>query len=512
MKQEKSQLKIGIVLNYVNMILGNLIPIFYTPVMLRLLGQNEYGLYKLSSGITSYLSIISLGIGSAVTRYLIKSREEEGVASEQRMLGLFMVIFQIIAAAALVVGGGLALNLDIWYGESLDFVEIQRMQVLVFLMTCNMALNFSQSPYLAAVSAHERFLFQQCINILTTCVGPLLNIVMLLLGYASVGMAAASLAIGIVSRGIYTVYVRRSMELRPDYRGMPIHMLRSILGFSFWIFVANVVGQLYNATDTVMLGALPSLGTSAVAVYNVGATFNQIVFSLTIGISSLYAPRVNKMVFNGASDRELTDLSIRVGRLQGYIFSLVVSGFIAFGQPFIAFYAGSGYEAAYWVAVLMMVPNMIPLVQSVCLSVVVAKNQHKFRSVVYLGIAIANVIGTWYLMQVMGVVGAALMTGIALIFGQGIVMNWFYHRKTGLDMLRFWRETFPVFLVPVCLCAAAVVLSCGVDLYRLPVLIGGIMAYTLVYLGLSWRFTMNLYEKNLIIGVVRRVFKHKTVP
>lgn len=94
MKQPKSQLKTGIILNYINMGLGNLIPIFYTPIMLSLLGQNEYGLYKLSSGITSYLSLISMGIGSAVTRYLIKARIENGQEEEERVLGLFMVIFQ----------------------------------------------------------------------------------------------------------------------------------------------------------------------------------------------------------------------------------------------------------------------------------------------------------------------------------------------------------------------------------------------------------------------------------
>lgn len=55
------------------------------------------------------------------------------------------------------------------------------------------------------------------------------------------------------------------------------------------------------------------------------------------------------MVFTGATNEELTELAIRIGRLQGYIFALVVSGFIAFGQPFIRFYAGEGYEDAYWV-------------------------------------------------------------------------------------------------------------------------------------------------------------------
>ena len=81
MEQGKSQLSIGIILSYVNMLVGNLIPLLYTPIMLQLLGQSEYGLYKLSSTVTSYLTLISLGIGSAVVRYLIDAKihdEEEG--------------------------------------------------------------------------------------------------------------------------------------------------------------------------------------------------------------------------------------------------------------------------------------------------------------------------------------------------------------------------------------------------------------------------------------------------
>ena len=144
MQQDRSQLKIGIILNYINIGLGNLIPIFYTPIMLTLLGQSEYGLYKLSSSVTSYLSLISLGIGSAVTRYLIKYRAEGDKDGEEKILGLFMIIFQIIAVAAFVIGVILTLNLDIWYGNSLTNTQLARMQILVFLMVCNMAISFSQ--------------------------------------------------------------------------------------------------------------------------------------------------------------------------------------------------------------------------------------------------------------------------------------------------------------------------------------------------------------------------------
>lgn len=507
MEQKKSQLKIGIVLNYVNIILGNLIPVFYTPIMLSLLGQEEYGLYKLSSSVTSYLSLISLGIGSAVVRYLIKAREEEGQEAEERVLGLFMVIFQIITAMTIVIGTVLAFNLDCFYGQSLTDVELAKMKILVLIMACNMALSFSQTPYVSIVNAHEQFIFMQCANILTTCIGPIVNLIALYLGFASIGMAISSLLIGLICRVVYIIYVKKQLHIRARYTKLPTHLLKEILTFSFWIFIANVVGQLYNATDTILIGAVPALATVGVAVYNVGGTLNNIISSLTMGISSLLTPKANRMVFQNASNSELTDLTIRVGRIQTYIMALVVSGFVAFGKPFIFFYVGEEYLASYWVAVMVMVPNMIPLVQSMCLSILVAQNKHRFRSIVYLGMAILNVAGTWILMQYMGVVGAALMSGIALTVGNGVIMNWYYQKRTRLDMILFWKEIGKVLIIPTVMCVIILGSARFVDYYRISVLLLGIVIYSSVYCIANWLFVMNDYEKDLVKGPVSLVMQ-----
>lgn len=506
MKKQKNQLKLGIILNYVNMGIGNLIPIFYTPIMLSILGQNEYGLYKLSSSVTSYLGLISMGLGSAITRYLIKSREQEGAKAEERMLGLFVVIFNVIAVATLSAGTILTMNLDIWYSESLSAAELYRMKILVFLMVCNMALGFSQSPYQSLVTSHEEYLFYQCMNIMLTSITPIMNLVALYMGAASVGMAVVSLMITVIVRIAYQIYIRGVMKIKPRFKQMPVSAMKEILGFSFWIFVANIVGQLYNATDTVMIGALPALGTAAVAVYNVGNTFNGITLSLTTGVSNMLAPKTNKMVFQGASAAELTDLAIRVGRIQGYIMCLIVSGFIAFGRPFIYFYAGAGYEESYWVAIMVMIPNMIPLLQSVCLSIITAQNRHKFRSIVYLGIAISNVIGTWFLMQYFGVIGAAFMTGLALLVGNGLIMNWYYAKKIGLQIGRFWCSVGKLLIIPVLLCVATLMLSAIIDFYSLPVMVTGIVCYTVFYCLLSWLFIMNDYEKHILRKPIEKLF------
>lgn len=505
MKKEKNQLRIGVILSYVNLFLGNLIPVFYTPIMLSLLGQSEYGLYKLASNVTSYLSLISLGLGTAITRYLIKAREEEGKEAEEKILGLFTHIFQIISLLAFIVGVILTLSLGIWYSDSLTDSELFKMKILVFILVCNMALSFLMTPQVSVVTSHERFIFLQSMNILSTCAMPVLNLIVLFLGFASIGMTVSSLALNLVIRIFYYLYMRIVLDIRPIYKGIPKSKIKEIMGFSFWIFVANVVGQLYNATDTVMIGAIPALATVGVAVYNVGGVFNHIVYSLTLGISSVLSPKTNKMVFQGASNEELTDLAIRIGRLQCYIITLIVTGFICFGQPFIQFYVGEGYEEAYWVAILMMIPNMIPLVQSICLNVIVAQNKHRFRSLVYLGIAIANVIGTWFLMQVMGIVGAALMTGVALIIGQGIIMNWYYHFKTGLNIVRFWKEVGKIYLIPILMCVVTLIVSQFVDFYNLIFLIIGILIYTLIYCIVNWLFVMNDYEKDIFRSPIKKV-------
>lgn len=507
MKEEKNQLCIGIILSYINMIVGNMIPIIYTPIMLSLLGKSEYGLYKLSSNVTSYLVLISLGIGSSVVRYLIDARIHKGEEEEEKVFGLFMIIFQVIAVVSFIAGIWLTFNIQIWYGNSLDIQELNKMRILVFLMVCNTALNFSLAPYISIVNAHEKFVFLQSMNIIATCLGPILNLVMLFLGFASIGMAISTFALGILVNLLYLIYVRKFMKIKPRYKNISFSLLKSILKFSFWIFVGNVVGQLFNATDTAMIGAVPSLSADGVAVYNVGLTLNSIMLALTTGVSNMMAPKVNNMVLSGSSGKELTDLSIKVGRLQCYVMTLIVTGFIVFGKPFIYYYAGTEYKDAYWVAILMMVPNMIPLAQSICSSVIVAQNKHQFRSIVYLIIAIINVIGTWFLMKILGIIGAALMTGIALILGQGIAMNWFYKVKSGIEIGRFWKEVGKTYIIPIILCTVFVLLSYKIDFYNPILFIVGIIIYTIIYCILLWIFILNNYEKNLLLIPLNKIYK-----
>ena len=78
-----NQRKAGVLLSYAGELVKILVSLVYTPIMLRLLGQSEYGLYQLVYSVVSYLSLLSLGFGSSYLRFYSRYKaqnDEDGVA------------------------------------------------------------------------------------------------------------------------------------------------------------------------------------------------------------------------------------------------------------------------------------------------------------------------------------------------------------------------------------------------------------------------------------------------
>ncbi len=503
----KSQLKTGAILSYINMAIGTLIPMFYTPIMLDLLGQSEYGLFRLANTATSYLSLLSFGIGAAVVRYLIMYREQQGHDGEARMFGLFNIIFGIIATVILVVGLILTFNIHFIYGNSLNAEELTKLRIMVLLLTISTAIGITSTVYTSCVITYEKFIFLQIINILTSIVLPVVNLIALFIGFKSIGMVICSLIITIVTRLVYTIYVRYKIKIKPIYKGMPTYLIKELIVFSFWVFVGNLVNQLYAATDTMIIGAVPALATVGVAIYNVGATFNTMMLSFSTGISSVISPRVNSMVFTDNNLTELTDVLIKVGRLQAYIVTIVCGGFIVFGNQFITLWAGPDYSEAYPVALITMIPSCIPLMQSVALNITVAQNKHKFRAIVYLCIAIVNVVGTILVVNDYGIIGAAVVSAVAYIIGQILIMNWYYWKKIQLDIPRFWFSVLRILLIGAILCLAALFVSIYIVIDNWAIMFACIIIYSILFVVLQWCFAMNSYEKELFAGPVNKILR-----
>lgn len=500
----KNQLKTGAVISYLNLLIGNLIPFIYTPIMLRLLGQAEYGLYGIAQSIMGYIGLLNFGIGGTIVRYLAKYRAEGDKKQEERAAGLFIKIYSVICCLILAAGFLFAANIQI-YSRSLTDSEVETLRKLVFLMTINTAVFLPFSVFSSIVLAHERYIFNKLVGLLSGIAAPLLNLALLYCGFGSVGLVVSSTVLNFATYSIYTVYAVKKLQIRPRFGRTEPGLLREIIGFSSFVFLASMVDILYWSTDKLIIGW--AIGSAATAVYNIGASFNAYVTSLSTAISGLLVPRLTEMAVKDSPEEQFSAVFIKVGRLQFIIVSFIVSAFVAFGRQFIALWAGAGYEESYYIALLTMIPVTVPLIQNTGLNILYAQNKHKFRSIVYACIAVLNVGLTFWWVEDYGIIGAAMATCIAYVLGNILIINWYYYKRIGLDIPLFWRNILK--MCPLMLVMGTVwwfaLEHIQIDSWLVFFALAAV--YTIMYLPLAYRFMMNQYERDMVMVPVQKIFR-----
>ncbi|MBQ3257698.1 MAG: oligosaccharide flippase family protein [Oscillospiraceae bacterium] len=492
---KNNQRTAGILLNYAGEAVKVLTALIYTPIMLRLLGQSEYGLYQLVSSTVAYLSLLSLGFGSAYirfySRYAVKN-DHDGVA---RLNGMFMLIFCIMSALCVVCGGVMIVKAEWVFGSGLTVLELQKAKMLMAILVFSMALTFPNSVFSCYVTAHERFVFQKTVNLLQWLLNPFLALPLLLLGYGSVAVVGVSAFLTTAVFLSNILFCRKKLQMRFSFRGFDFGLLKEMWVFTFFIFLNQIIDQVNWNVDKFLLGRM--VGTSAVAVYGIGGQINSLYIAASTAVSNVFVPKVNRIVATTDDNGELTEMMIRIGRIQFMILALVVTGFIFFGQSFIQLWAGEEYGSAYAVALLLIVPVTIPLIQNIGIEIQRAKNMHRARSVVYTALALCNVMLSIPLIKRFGVEGAALGTAVSMLLGNGLFMNWYYYRRMGLNMIAFWKS---ILRCTPAVAAASVFGLLQNWLWHIDswgTLLLGIVGYTAVYGILVAVLGFDEYEKNM---------------
>ena len=497
------QRKMGVLLTYVSEAIKILTILVYTPLMLRQLGENEYGLYQTVSSTVAYLSLLSLGFGSAYVRYHSRYRVKDDHDGIARLNGMFLLVFCTMSLICLVAGGVMMVNARAIFGDKLTAGELQQAKLLMLVLVLSMAVTFPNSVMDCYVTAHERFVFQKLLIVMQNLLNPCLTLPLLFMGYGSVAVVAVSAVLTLVVFCSNLYFCLKKLGMKFSFRGLEFSLLKEMAAFTFFIFLNQIIDQVNWAVDKLLLVRM--IGPAVVTIYSVGAQINSMYLQMSTAVSNVFIPRVNQIVAGSNDNGELTRLMTKVGRVQYLILMLVLTGFIYFGKAFIFLWVGAGHENAYYVALLLIVPVTIPLLQNLGIEIQRAKNMHKARSVVYTCLAAGNVVLSTFLIPIWGVVGAATGTAVMLVLGNGLFMNWYYHKKIGLDMRAFWREILQ--FIPATL-AAAVAGWCYS--YFVPVgswimLMVSAAVYTLVYAAVMWLFGMNEYEKQLVKKMLRKL-------
>ena len=501
-----NQLKAGAALNYVLIVLNMLVGLLYTPYMLRMMGQSEYGLYSLVASVISYLTILDLGLGNAIIRYTAKFRVERKITEQYEMFGMFLVLYIIIGIIAFIGGLGLYFNVDTLFGTTMTVEELDKARIMMLFLIFNLAVTFPLSIFGSIITAYEHFVFPKLINIIRTVLNTMIMVCLLEMGYKAVAMVVLQSIFNLLTLIINYIYCKYRLKIKLFFRNFQWKFLKEVSIYSFWIFLNVIMDRIYWSTGQFVLGAF--VGTAAVAVFAVAIQLEQMYMQFSTAISSVFLPKVTSMVARNDNPKEISDIFIRTVRIQYIIMSLILTGFVIFGRDFIKLWAGNAYENTYIITLLFFISLTIPLIQNLGITILQARNQMKFRSLLYIIIATFSLIFQIILAKKYAGIGCAIAIAGALFLGQGLIMNIYYYKVQKLDILSFWKEIMKMSFIPIILAVSTMYILHYLTIKNWISLGMAVTIFMLIYFPLFFRYSMNKFERDLFIKPLENII-HK---
>lgn len=502
-----NQLKVGAALNYVSICLNMVVGLLYTPYMLRMLGQSEYGLYSLAASIIAYLTVLDLGFGNAIIRYTAKFRAEGKQREQEEMFGMFFILYIGIGIIAMIAGSVLSLNVENMFSRAMTESEVHRTRIMLWLMTFNLAFTFPMSIWGSIMSAYERFVFQRIVSIIRSVLNPVVMVLLLVVGYKAIAMVVVTTIFNVATLLVNWWYCKYRLTIKVRFAKFKWAFLKEVSIYSFWIFLNAIMDRIYWSTGQFVLGIYK--GAVAIAVYAVAIQLESMYMMFSTAISSVFLPKVTSMVTKGSSDEEISDLFIRTGRIQYIVMAYILSAFVVFGKQFIILWAGDDYADAYYLTLMFFVPLTVPLIQNLGILILQARNQMKFRSMLYIVIALCSLGLSIYLAQIYGGYGCAFATGMALLIGQGLIMNIYYQKKQRINIKGFWWEILKMSIVPAVFIVVGLYALNHFEPSNMTVLdfVKYLILYTVLYIPLFLIFSINKEEKDLLLYPVLLIIR-----
>ena len=325
-----NQVKSGTILNYVLIGVNIFLGLLYTPYMLRMLGQSEYGLYSLVATIIAYLTLFDFGMGTAVVRYAAKFRTEGKIEEARSAFGMFFLLYTGVGIIAFIAGLCLYFNIDTLFDQTMTLEELSRAKTMLLLLLVNLAVTFPMGIFNSIITAYENFVFQKVLNILRVVLSTIIIVLLLHKGYKAIAMVVVQTVFNLMVLVINAFYCRCKLSIHLAFTKFKSTFVREVLTFSFWVFLSDIMTRIYWNIGQFVLGCYR--GTVAVSVFALAVTLVMMYTSFSYGISGVLLPRITSITTMEHTGSQLSDLFIRVGRLQYAVLSLLLSGFVLFGR------------------------------------------------------------------------------------------------------------------------------------------------------------------------------------
>jgi O-antigen/teichoic acid export membrane protein len=427
------------------------------PLNLAYLGQAEYGLWMLVGSATIHFSLLDLGYGGAIVKFMAQYRAHGDARALNEIASTLFVVFAAIGLIAYGAAATVAFNLEHLF--NLRPGQAETGQWITLIIGAYVALNFPFSVYGGVMSGFQRYDANNVVAIVTSLAAASVNVAVLFSGGGLVTLVASTTAVRVLA---FVAYRLNAYRIFPELRISPSlfrrERLREVTGFSVYSGIIDWANKLNYQVDEIVIGVF--LGSPAVAVWAVAERIISGTQRLTNQLNGVLFPMI---VDSDASSRDATLQQIL---LQGTRFSLamvvpIAAVLVLLADPLLRAWLGP--------AATPSILGAVPVIQILAVAVVIrvgnatgntllkGAGRHRMLALVNLATGVVNIALSMLLVHEYGLVGVAVGTLIPIALSAIFILYPAACRRVGLPVRRALAESVFPAIWPAAVVAAALV-------------------------------------------------------
>ena len=423
LEKKNKQIKIGMILNYVSMLIEGIVIFLLNPFIIRALGL-----------VTTIIRYIS--------NYNKKKKEEE----KEYFLFFSFIIYFIISIFIVILAVILYNSIDNIFSSSLNTEQIALAKRLFIIIATSITLTTLGSIFSAIISGYEKFIFTRTVILICSIINVIATIILLATNGTAIELTYITLIITLITFISNIVYVFFKLKVKIKFHKWDTKLFKEVLKFSVLVFLQTLISQIYWRLDQTIIGIQIIDAAIPLAIYAVAMKINDLVLAFTTVINRYQLPTITKLSVNENSEDILTKYLGNVSKFVSILYFAVIIGFVFFGKKFIEIYAGEGYELAYYIVLIVIIASSLNRIHGCGSDVLKAKKKNGMYTLIIFITSVINIALTIILIPIYGLIGAAIGTAVSVILGNTIAYYWCLQKETNINIKLLFKYTFKGFI------------------------------------------------------------------
>jgi membrane protein EpsK len=411
-----------------------------TPFVLSRLEADGYALWVLMSAVASYGSLLELGIGGAVVKYVAEhiARGERDAA--MKVISSSFLVYLGLGIATCAVSVAIAPALSHLLG--LPAEEQSTAAWLVIVTGLYVAVSIAFTPWTSLLRGLQRHDLANGVQVVGSLLLAAATVAALLLDWGVLGMVAMNVPVNMVM-GVASAWLckRAAPDLILAWRRTDLATLRRITSFSSSLFVIDVATCLRSKSDAFVIALFRPV--SAVTPYALAKKLAELNELVVMQFLKVVMPLASEL---DAADRirKLRALHIVGSRIALAVAVPIAVVLIILGGPVLSIWVGPEYAGYERLVDVLAIASVLATSQAPAARILQGIARHRIVATTSIAAGVANLALAVLFLPRFGLMGAAVASLIPTAVTAFAVILPFANRTLHVT----WREALNEIWLP----------------------------------------------------------------